>query len=210
MKVAKLLIDTPTQEFYKAIFGNLPKHDIDSNDISDLLTILETLTDRENHIIRKYYGFGCDRQSFGEIGKERGVTRSRIHNAYLQAIKKLQRHPRAQQMELLFMSRAELRAELRVKTSEYHERLETLYKRHRDSLTALITKVDLDSPGNIPIEDMNLSRLSYISLKCKGINTLYELTHLSAEDAMKIRNIGRRCLQEITTKMGGFGVRFRD
>ena len=48
------------------------------------------------------------------------------------------------------------------------------------------------------------------SLRRSGINTVDELTSKSAEDMMKIRNLGKKSLEEITQKLHSLGLTFRN
>ncbi|ADH97691.1 DNA-directed RNA polymerase subunit alpha [Salisediminibacterium selenitireducens] len=51
------------------------------------------------------------------------------------------------------------------------------------------------------IEELDLSVRSYNCLKRAGINTVQELTHKSEEDMMKVRNLGRKSLEEVQEKL---------
>ena len=54
------------------------------------------------------------------------------------------------------------------------------------------------------IEELDLSVRSYNCLKRAGINTVEELTRKTEEDMMKVRNLGRKSLEEVRTKNGKF------
>lgn len=60
------------------------------------------------------------------------------------------------------------------------------------------------------IEELDLSVRSYNCLKRAGINTVQELSNKSEEDMMKVRNLGRKSLEEVKTKMGELGLSLRD
>ena len=47
------------------------------------------------------------------------------------------------------------------------------------------------------IEELDLSVRSYNCLKRAGINTVQELTNKTEEDMMKVRNLGRKSLDEV-------------
>ncbi|WP_026673522.1 DNA-directed RNA polymerase subunit alpha [Alkalihalobacterium bogoriense] len=59
------------------------------------------------------------------------------------------------------------------------------------------------------IEELDLSVRSYNCLKRAGINTVQELTHKSEEDMMKVRNLGRKSLEEVQEKLGELGLGLR-
>ena len=51
------------------------------------------------------------------------------------------------------------------------------------------------------IDELELSVRSYNCLKRAGINTVQELTNKTAEDMMKVRNLGRKSLEEVLGKL---------
>ncbi|MDD6436217.1 MAG: DNA-directed RNA polymerase subunit alpha [Clostridiales bacterium] len=51
------------------------------------------------------------------------------------------------------------------------------------------------------IDELELSVRSYNCLKRAGINTVEELTNKTAEDMMKVRNLGRKSLEEVLAKL---------
>ena len=56
------------------------------------------------------------------------------------------------------------------------------------------------------IEELDLSVRSYNCLKRAGINTVEDLTNKSEEDMMKVRNLGRKSLDEVINKLQGLGL----
>ncbi len=60
------------------------------------------------------------------------------------------------------------------------------------------------------IEELDMSVRSTNSLRRSGINTVDELTSKSAEDMMKIRNLGKKSLEEITQKLHSLGLTFKN
>ena len=56
------------------------------------------------------------------------------------------------------------------------------------------------------IEELDLSVRSYNCLKRAGINTVEDLTNKSEEDMMKVRNLGRKSLEEVINKLSGLGL----
>jgi DNA-directed RNA polymerase subunit alpha len=56
------------------------------------------------------------------------------------------------------------------------------------------------------IEDLDLSVRSYNCLKRAGINTVSELVQKSEEDMMKVRNLGRKSLEEVKKKIIEMGL----
>ncbi|MBN8237400.1 DNA-directed RNA polymerase subunit alpha [Halobacillus kuroshimensis] len=59
------------------------------------------------------------------------------------------------------------------------------------------------------IEELDLSVRSYNCLKRAGINTVQELANKSEEDMMKVRNLGRKSLEEVKHKLDELGLGLR-
>ncbi|RSK25574.1 DNA-directed RNA polymerase subunit alpha [Bacillus sp. HMF5848] len=59
------------------------------------------------------------------------------------------------------------------------------------------------------IEELDLSVRSYNCLKRAGINTVQELAHKTEEDMMKVRNLGRKSLEEVKAKLEELGLGLR-
>ncbi len=55
------------------------------------------------------------------------------------------------------------------------------------------------------IEELDLSVRSFNCLKRAGINTVEDLISKSEEDMMKVRNLGRKSLEEVMQKLGSLG-----
>ena len=60
------------------------------------------------------------------------------------------------------------------------------------------------------IDELELSVRSYNCLKRAGINTVQELTNKTADDMMKIRNLGRKSLEEVYAKLKELGLHLKD
>ena len=56
------------------------------------------------------------------------------------------------------------------------------------------------------IDELELSVRSYNCLKRAGINTVEELTNRTPEDMMKVRNLGRKSLEEVLAKLKELGL----
>jgi DNA-directed RNA polymerase subunit alpha len=59
------------------------------------------------------------------------------------------------------------------------------------------------------IEELDLSVRSYNCLKRAGINTVQELCSKSEEEMMKVRNLGRKSLEEVQEKLAELGLSLR-
>ena len=56
------------------------------------------------------------------------------------------------------------------------------------------------------IEELDLSVRSYNCLKRAGINTVEELIRRTEEDMMKVRNLGKKSLQEVKEKLAALNL----
>ena len=81
------------------------------------------------------------------------------------------------------------------------------------SESAMKAEVMVDKEGNekekvlvMSIDELELSVRSYNCLKRAGINTVEELTNKSQEDMMKVRNLGRKSLEEVLAKLKELGL----
>ena len=59
------------------------------------------------------------------------------------------------------------------------------------------------------IEDLDLSVRSYNCLKRAGINTVDELVQRDEDEMMKVRNLGRKSLEEVQQKLSALGLSLR-
>ena len=63
-----------------------------------------------------------------------------------------------------------------------------------------------DKVMEMTIDDMDLSVRSYNCLKRANINTVEELCNRTSEDMMKVRNLGRKSLEEVINKLAMMGL----
>ncbi len=74
--------------------------------------------------------------------------------------------------------------------------------------------VDKDEDANqkileMTIEELDLSVRSFNCLKRAGINTVEDLTNKTEDDMMKVRNLGKKSLDEVIKKLHSFGLDLR-
>ena len=75
--------------------------------------------------------------------------------------------------------------------------------------TDVMKEVDTTSDDRIlerTIEELDLSVRSYNCLKRAGINTVYDLTEKSEAEMMKVRDLGRKSLEEVKIKLADLGL----
>jgi DNA-directed RNA polymerase subunit alpha len=81
-------------------------------------------------------------------------------------------------------------------------------------LTVNVVHVDYNEPENdtkekvleMTIEELDLSVRAFNCLKRAGINTVAELVQRNQEDMMKVRNLGKKSLEEVEQKLDGLGL----
>ena len=88
-----------------------------------------------------------------------------------------------------------------------------LFANLADSVTnveIMVEKED-DKKGTLDmsIEDLELSVRSHNCLKRAGINTVAELVQRNQEDMMKVRNLGKKSLEEVEQKLAALGLALR-
>ena len=68
------------------------------------------------------------------------------------------------------------------------------------------TTDDKEKALEMSIDDLELTVRSFNCLKRAGINTVQQLTEKTQEDMMKVRNLGRKSLDEVLAKLGELGL----
>ncbi|VKK89972.1 DNA-directed RNA polymerase subunit alpha [Streptococcus pneumoniae] len=79
--------------------------------------------------------------------------------------------------------------------------------------TEVMKEADTESDDRIldrTIEELDLSVRSYNCLKRAGINTVHDLTEKSEAEMMKVRNLGRKSLEEVKLKLIDLGIGLKD
>lgn len=163
--------------------------------------VIKTLTPREEKVLKLRYGIEKDcRVSLEEVGNELNVTKERVRQIELKAIRKLRHKSRAEKLLLgkgaFAQAESEYEKEKAKRIEEYRDRFlmcdKQLVKQNREA-----EKGNREIVENGTILDLDLSVRSYNCLWRAGIRTLKDLSELSREDLLKIRNLGRSCADEI-------------
>ena len=85
------------------------------------------------------------------------------------------------------------------------------------NLTEQVMPVDFNKPEDdkkekvleMTIEELDLSVRAYNCLKRAGINTVAELVQRNQEDMMKVRNLGKKSLEEVEQKLAALSLQLR-
>jgi len=90
--------------------------------------------------------------------------------------------------------------ELFISLTEDADEIEVMQEKEDDERNKLM---------EMTIEELDLSVRSYNCLKRAGINTIAELVSKTDEEMMKVRNLGKKSLEEVKTKLAAFGLSLR-
>ncbi|GAA0734244.1 DNA-directed RNA polymerase subunit alpha [Clostridium oceanicum] len=82
---------------------------------------------------------------------------------------------------------------------------------HADDMEIMVEKEEdkKEKVLEMTIEELDLSVRSYNCLKRAGINTVQELCERSMDDMMKVRNLGKKSLEEVQQKLEALGLNLR-
>ncbi|OOB80311.1 MAG: DNA-directed RNA polymerase subunit alpha [Epulopiscium sp. Nuni2H_MBin003] len=82
---------------------------------------------------------------------------------------------------------------------------------HAKRAEIMITKEDdsKEKTLEMTIEELDLSVRSFNCLKRAGINTVEDLTNKTEDEMMKVRNLGRKSLEEVFNKLEDLGLQLR-
>lgn len=177
-----------------------------------LAYVLAGLTEREQKIIEMRFK-QC--MTYEKTGREFNVTRERIRQIEAKAIRKL-RHP----SRLNLIKRgvrgwvADAREQGRQETISEELRLviDSVLK-IADALKIDLNaaaKIEMENLAGIAIEDLCLSVRSYNVLHRAGYNTLEDVSKLSFDELLQLRNMGRKSAMEILKALEERGLKLRE
>ena len=173
----------------------------------------EWFTDRERKVIELRYKDGM---TLEQVGNVFGVQRERIRQIQAKALRKLRhprlsRHYRLDTMERWYDAEEEL-SKMRLENIRLQNRL--------DALTELasrnITPAELDEiekererKQSARIEEMELSVRSWNCLCRANIRYVKDLEGMTIEKLAKIRNLGRKSMNEVVAKAAEWGIEIK-
>lgn len=176
-----------------------------------LCTVLESLTEREQRALHLYF---AENKTLAETGKEFGITRERVRQILAKAIRRM-RHPR--NMNLIRYGLRGYAERLRLKNlwkelerteeqlDEYEESLvrrRTVLEQLEEGLNGVSSSKIRGGIYNADIETLDLSVRSFNCLKRANCDTVRDVCELAKSgDMVKVRNLGRRSMQEILLKL---------
>ena len=74
-----------------------------------------------------------------------------------------------------------------------------------ESIMAVKSDNEKEKVLDLTIDELDLSVRSFNCLKRAGINTVEDLIYKTEEEMMKVRNLGRKSLEEVIAKLNSFG-----
>lgn len=179
-----------------------------------LVESLKSLTEREQKVIEMRFRYGYNLE---QTAKKFNVTRERIRQIEARALRKL-RHPRHFKKWMKdtldkAWEIAEERDKVRLENVILKNKLREMMRAGgvpEEEIGEAMKPVE--SEDVVTLEDMadkGLSVRSYNCLKRSGINTLDDLKGMTFEELMRVRNLGRKCCDEIIRIMRGYGAELK-
>lgn len=177
--------------------------------IPGISAAIATLTEREQGVLMCRFHRNL---TLEQTGKEYGVSRERIRQVEAKAIRKL-RHPSKENM-----MKAVPLTELQAEHKEYFK-LQQDYewlKKAFETLTAqkaepgvIIPMAEQAAALETPLEELDLSGRSHNCLRRAGKNTLREITEMTHDELMGVRNLGRKSYEEVIAKLKAYGLKMK-
>ena len=175
-------------------------------DILGFQKLITELSDREQRVIELRYRFGMTLES---AGKEMQVTRERIRQVEIRAIRKLSmnihRFQKPGQVEV--HDYEELLRENQVLRSAFDNLvgvIHDVYPQILEKVKEAQRKAEADVVENKHIEELELSVRSYNCLMRAGLNTIGKVIEYDRNPKtswLKVRNLGRKSIEEIRKRM---------
>ena len=178
--------------------------------------VLSTLTEREQKVIQLRF---VDGLSLKDTGKAFNVTQERIRQVEAKALRKL-RHPsrvniikegltavkaKEEAKGRLVRATEELNVEIE-KVRKETKLLQEIMATGRPTAEAEAVIREHCKNWNVGIENMDLSVRAYNCLKRAGFNKVCDLAGMTREKFTKIRNFGRKSMEEVIEKLKLWGI----
>lgn len=189
----------------KLDFKEYPENLIKSLGFEDIFDIFENfnkyyeviktkLTDREERVIDCIFR---QHMTLQEAGKEFGVTRERIRQVQIKALKKI-KHYRYYFEVGKYADKKELAKQEYQKYLEQNKK-EWKYEEAKEFVKNYESehKQEIAMKAQIDIEYLDLSVRTYNCLRRAGIRYLSELLSKTKEELIRVRNMGKKSLKEI-------------
>lgn len=205
----KLTLEERREQNYRKLaevaYGREVQRDVEGF-IQKMNEVLETLTPREEKILREYFGLDQNPKA-DEIGDCEPKTLKNIAAKYDIDVKRLTAYRDKGLRKLAHVSREEMlldfiatENELEMK-KENEERAERLRQEKKEKFKKL---------SEITLEELPISVRAYNCLHYhSGVQSVADLATMTREDLIKIRYLGGRCADEIIDALAEIGVEIK-
>ena len=203
------------KEFHKA-FGDRSQWERYRQIVMTLVQLTcDDLTVREKGIISRI--LDCD--SFDHIAHCYGISYERTRQVFMKGLRKMLRYSdKIQEREKRITDAMDKLQSEKNSLMEENERLKLALidkqadaeEKRKESL-AVINSIELYrtcKPFTIPLADIGLSVRAFNCCKSKDIRTIGELVSFKQSDLMKLRNFGRKSMNELEELLARYGLRF--
>ena len=167
--------------------------------------VLYTLTERERNVIKCRF---VDAMTFENTARIFGVTKERIRQVEAKALRKLRHPSRLKYLTKgLFGIVEEIKTDYYRKFADLEAKLIELCKVNEKSADTIIEEHNL-LKRKYKADDIKSVNFSVRTLNClrrANITTISELATLTYDEITRIRNLGRKSIQEIINKLCEYG-----
>lgn len=208
------------------ITGEPWETELDADQMRGLEHALDTLSEREHNVMLTRYKEGL---TLEDLGKRFGVTRERVRQICVKAVRKLA-HPTRYKYITLGYERAsgELREQVAARRAETIAMLERELDARMAQLRAMIANADellgklngtsdtltaaheLINTVDMPLAELDFSVRSYNCLARAGVKTISDITAMTDEQLKNVRNLGRKSYEEVIGKLAQYGLTPRE
>lgn len=176
------------------IFGDY-NIDIHSINYKKVLGAVKSLRDRESMVLELRYRYGM---TLEEIGRELNVTRERARQILAKALRRL-RHPAHR--KYFFYVQGEEYDRVKQENNELKQKIRE-YETFMGKIESDTTKHFAD----ITLEELEFSVRTYNCLHRYGVRTLEDFLGMTDIELMKVRNLGKKSLEEVISKASEYGI----
>lgn len=186
-----------------------PLDHLDDTATVEIALTMSRLTEREKKVLRlRYQGM----HTLREIGDEIGITGNRVREIEGKALRKL-RHPYGPACYILRKG-VKAYVEMRIETGiadaleARKKELEKDYQHKMDEIAMKSIEDIMKEQLSTRIEDLDMSIRATNCLKRAGCKTVQDLirAYPTIDDAMRIRNLGAKSLEEIIERLHTMGI----
>ncbi len=199
------------------IAGGQWEHPIPEDLEQSLAYVLAGLSEREQSVIRAYFS---EEKTYAEIARCKNVTQERIRQILEKSMRKL-RHPE----RIRFLIHGVKGVIHQTSVDSAQNAISTRLERALSSiseishrLSAITGKEEYSELSetcegfnvSIPLDELNLSVRGYNCLKRTGMKTVSDITKLTKNELMRVRNLGKKSFEEVVDMVHKLGLKLAD